>query len=167
MPFKNLHSDVRSWFAKTWGRSGRHRGQSLVEMALLAPVLVLLLFSVVEMGRLFLAWVTVQHAARTGVRVAITGQGEQPEARLALIQSVARDAASHLRNVEIRVRSWDGAMTVGSGREGDPGGPCDLVEVEVRHTYRPVIALMASLLPEPINLIGRERKLNEPWRSCE
>lgn len=144
-----------------------HRGQSLVEMALLTPVLVLLLFSVVETGRVFLAWVTVQHAARAGVRVAVTGQGEQPAARLALIQNAARTAASHLDNVEIRVRSWDGAMAVGSGREGDPGGPCDLVEVEVRHTYRPVIALIAALLPGRVNLTGRERKLNEPWRSCE
>lgn len=146
---------------------GRHRGQSLVEMALLAPVVILLMFGVVELGRVFSAWVTVQHAARAGVRMAITGQGEQPEARLALIEEAARTAAGHLRGVQITVRSWDGTIANGGGREGDPGGPCDLVEVEVRYTYRPVIALMASLLPEPIHLTGRERKLNEPWRSCE
>lgn len=44
------------------------RGVSMVEAALILPVLVLLLFGIVEFGRAFNAQVTLTHAAREGVR---------------------------------------------------------------------------------------------------
>src|SRR5512141_3013144 len=53
------------------------RGQTLVEFALTLPILLLLLFGIIEFGRIFQAWVTLQNAARTAVRYAITGQYDQ------------------------------------------------------------------------------------------
>jgi Flp pilus assembly protein TadG len=44
------------------------RGVSMVEAALILPVLILLLFGIVEFGRAFNAQVTLTHAAREGVR---------------------------------------------------------------------------------------------------
>jgi hypothetical protein len=49
---------------------------------------------------------------------------------------------------------------------GDAGDPCDVVEVEVQYTYRPVIPLIAHFLPSQIVLRGKDRKLNEPWTPC-
>jgi hypothetical protein len=56
----------------------------------------------------------------------------------------------------------------GAGQEGDPGDPCELVEVEVRYTYRPVITFIANLMPNDGQMVlrGRDRKLNEPWVPC-
>jgi len=49
-------------------------GQAIVEFALALPVLLLLLFGVIEFGRLVQAWLTVQNAARFGLRYAVTGE---------------------------------------------------------------------------------------------
>lgn len=146
----------------------RTSGQTLVEMALIAPILVLLLFGIVELGRLFFAWVTVQHAARTGTRFAVTGRGEQEGTRLQQILKASRDACQTLPadSVEIIIRSWHGPRGRQQLRVGSAGGPCDLVEVEVRYKYQPVIPLIGTLMPKKIVMSGRDRKLNEPWVPC-
>lgn len=50
--------------------------QAMVEFALIATVLLLLIFIVIEAARILWAWNTVQNAAREGIRYAITGQSE-------------------------------------------------------------------------------------------
>jgi Flp pilus assembly protein TadG len=59
-------------------RGGRRRtaagGQSLVEFALVIPIIVLLVASFVEIGRAVFAYNTIANAARQGVRVAIVNQ---------------------------------------------------------------------------------------------
>ena len=50
------------------------RGQSLVEFALVIPIIVLLVASFVEIGRAVFAYNTVANAARQGARVAIVNQ---------------------------------------------------------------------------------------------
>lgn len=56
--------------------SARHasRGQALVEFALIFPILMLLLFGVVDFGRAIYDYNTLANAARAGVRVAIVNQ---------------------------------------------------------------------------------------------
>jgi Flp pilus assembly protein TadG len=49
------------------------KGQALVELALIVPVLLLLVLGVFEFGRLLNAYMTVQHAAREGARLGILG----------------------------------------------------------------------------------------------
>lgn len=50
------------------------RGQSLVEFALVFPILILVLVAVFDLGRLVFAYNNVTNAARTGARVAIVDQ---------------------------------------------------------------------------------------------
>ena len=50
------------------------RGQSLVEFALILPILLLLLLGIIEGGRIIWAYITVQNAAREAARYAVTGQ---------------------------------------------------------------------------------------------
>jgi hypothetical protein len=52
----------------------RRSGQTLVEFALTLPILLVLLFGIIEFGRIFQAWVTLQNAARAAARYATTGQ---------------------------------------------------------------------------------------------
>ncbi len=50
------------------------KGQALVEFALISIVLLTIIFAIVEGGRLFQGWLTVQNSARAAGRYAITGQ---------------------------------------------------------------------------------------------
>jgi hypothetical protein len=52
----------------------RFRGQGLVEFALILPVMLLLLFVIVELARVLHAWLAIENGARFGVRYAITGE---------------------------------------------------------------------------------------------
>src|SRR5262245_16550399 len=58
----------------SYPRNRRRPGQTLVEFALTLPILLLLIFGIIEFGRIFQAWVTVQNAAREAIRYAVTGQ---------------------------------------------------------------------------------------------
>jgi Flp pilus assembly protein TadG len=55
-------------------RPGDDRGQSLVEFALVFPIIVLLVVAFVEVGRAVFAWNTIANAARQGARVAAVNQ---------------------------------------------------------------------------------------------
>ena len=56
------------------GRRHRSDGQSLVEFALVFPIIVLLIAGFVEIGRAVFAYNTIANAARQGVRVATVNQ---------------------------------------------------------------------------------------------
>ncbi|MBV8055235.1 MAG: pilus assembly protein [Deltaproteobacteria bacterium] len=44
------------------------RGQSVVELAIIIPVLIILLFGAADMGRVFYCWIGVNSAARAGAQ---------------------------------------------------------------------------------------------------
>ena len=50
------------------------RGQSLIECALVLPLLMLLIVNVVNFGAIFYAWISVANAARTGAQYFTTGE---------------------------------------------------------------------------------------------
>jgi Flp pilus assembly protein TadG len=79
------------------------KGQGLVEFSLVAFLLVVLLFSVVEMGRMVLVYTTVANASRAGARYAIvhgntrtgTGiDGPSGPGNTAQVQTVVKNFAS-------------------------------------------------------------------------
>lgn len=51
------------------------RGGTLVEFALVAPVVLLLFLAILELAILFWVSLTMQHAVREGARLAVTGAG--------------------------------------------------------------------------------------------
>lgn len=52
------------------------KGQSLVEYALVLPLLLLLIFGIVDFGRYFHASLTVDHAGREAARAASIGESD-------------------------------------------------------------------------------------------
>ena len=54
--------------------SRRLGGQSLVEFAIVLPLLLLLVFAIMDFGRLFFTQETLQHAVREAGRFAVTGR---------------------------------------------------------------------------------------------
>ncbi len=87
----------------------RRRGQAIVEFVIALPVLLLLLFGVIEFGRLVFSWMAVQNAARLGLRYAVTGQFDVQycdEAAVALtadlgVNYVAADLADGKANCSV------------------------------------------------------------------
>jgi hypothetical protein len=59
---------------RTAGRFSGGRGQSLVEFALVLPILLLLLLGILDLGRAVAAYNSVSNAARSAARVAIVDQ---------------------------------------------------------------------------------------------
>jgi Flp pilus assembly protein TadG len=55
-------------------RGTASRGQALVEFALILPVFLLIVFGLIDGGRLVFTYNTVSNAARSGARVAIVNQ---------------------------------------------------------------------------------------------
>ncbi|QSO48169.1 TadE/TadG family type IV pilus assembly protein [Alicyclobacillus mengziensis] len=75
------------------GRGGRdgagERGQSLVEFALVLPILLLLLLGIIDFGRVLSAYYVVDHAARDAVRYASVGASDST-----VIQAIQNDTAA-------------------------------------------------------------------------
>src|SRR5437763_8029552 len=60
--------------ASPHARRPKTLGQSLIEFALVAPLLLLIIFGIIDMARIIQAQVTINNAARQAIRFAITGQ---------------------------------------------------------------------------------------------
>ena len=95
--------------------STRERGAAMVEMAIVLPLLLLLVFGIIEFGRLYNAQVTLTHAAREGIRdYVIFHDRDQAE-------TVAMDAVSS---------NFDptpmGFTTVGCDPGDEPGEPATM-----------------------------------------
>jgi hypothetical protein len=84
----------------------KQKGQGLVEFALILPLLLLMFFGILEFGRIFQAYITVQHAAREAARYAVTGQGGvSAEERVHAIKAKALEATAGL-NVDYSRIDW-------------------------------------------------------------
>jgi hypothetical protein len=150
-------------------------GQGLVEFALVAPLLLLTIFGIVDVARIIQAQVTVNNAARQAIRFAITGQVLKdssgnyiPRAQSITDLAVAGLAGLPLSNTDDplqwgfnRVR-----ITSGNGDEGDPGEPNDVVRIEVHYTVKPLTPLISFIIPG-IELVGVEMAINEEWGAVQ
>src|SRR5436853_2029100 len=56
----------------------RQRSQALIEFALVSPVLLILLFGIIDLGRAIFYYATTNHAAREGARVAVRASNQLP-----------------------------------------------------------------------------------------
>ncbi|HEY7146387.1 MAG TPA: TadE/TadG family type IV pilus assembly protein [Streptosporangiaceae bacterium] len=59
---------------RSGGRSARDRGAAAVEFALVLPLLLLLVFAIIDFGRALSAQITLTQAAREGARLTALGQ---------------------------------------------------------------------------------------------
>ncbi len=57
----------------TTNQNRGRKGQTLAEFAFTLPILLIMMFGIIEFGRFFQSWVTVQNAARSAARYASTG----------------------------------------------------------------------------------------------
>ena len=129
------------------------RGQSLLEFALILPLLLLLIVNVVNFGAFFYAWITIANAARAGAQYyamggATIGSPATPSA--SQVTTVVTNDAGNLPNaasLQVRVCTNNNGTTACSGTGYSLAPPADpepssyvLMSVDVSYTYQPVIA---------------------------
>ncbi len=151
--------------ARAAGR-GVPRGQSTVEFALSVPLLLLLLFGVVDLGRVFQAYVTVYHAAREGARYASTGRQELVNgsylSRAESVQLVTREAMAGLPlypspdTVNATTNGWY-SIRITPQNAGQPG---EYEEIEVSYSVVPVTPALSRVAPYFL-VSGKQRVINE------
>ncbi|NIM93695.1 MAG: hypothetical protein GTO18_08290 [Anaerolineales bacterium] len=86
------------------------RGQTLVEFAVVLPLLITVLFALIEIARLLHAWVGVENAARFALRYAVTGEWSTEEC----YAEYGTDCDDDIEENVARIRSIKGASASGS-----------------------------------------------------
>ncbi|HHC08093.1 MAG TPA: pilus assembly protein [Actinobacteria bacterium] len=102
------------------------RGAALVEMALVVPVLLVILFGIIELGIAFRDRLTIGNATQTAARVG-TAMGQQPDADLRILQSFEQ-SLSALPNSGVGIIKYVDifeADAYGNPVGGCPGGNCN------------------------------------------
>lgn len=121
-------------------RSGRHQrfpGQSLVEFALVAPIFFLMLFGVIEMGRLI--W--INHELANGTREA---------ARFAMVRGSEASACATVTDLENVILDRTSAIQSGqldlTGNTGPLcGEPGTKVVIEAEYDFDPMLGIIPGL----------------------
>lgn len=108
------------------------RGQSLVEFALALPVLLLVLFGITEFGRAFQAYLTVNHIAREGARLAAVGASNGEIESLIYSEAVGLDP----NRLTITITPADESARL----------PGQTVTVRVAYQFQLVVPLISDLV---------------------
>jgi hypothetical protein len=150
----------------------RERGQSLVEFALMAPIFFIMVYGIVDLSRAFQSYVTLQEAARSAARYAVTGRidctGPAIQNRDTCIRN---EATQHTKNLDrhgtivTTYRSWDYPTYADPPAQGNAGAQCDAVEVELTYDYHPITPIFGFFVSN-VPMDARERLVNEPFGSC-
>lgn len=120
------------------GKNRKNKGQSLVETALMLPVILLLLTGIIDFGFLFNNYLIVSNAAREGARAAVTGSTD------AQVSSVVNNSAVSLDPAKLTVTITPDET---AGR-----APGDMVTVAVQYRYSMMTPIIAAIIPGPVNL---------------
>lgn len=134
-------------------RRNRERGQSLVEFALVFPLIMLLIVNAINFGSFLYAWITIANAARAGAEYSLMGgamaSGPSTPTAAQVTALLTNDVLSlpNRASLQVRVCTVNNAAPVctGTGSGSTPTDPEPanyvLTAVDVTYTYRPLIPL--------------------------
>ena len=116
------------------------RGQAMVELALVLPVLLLLLMGIVEFCRVFHSYLVITNASREGARVAVLGKSDtEIESRVAQV-TAGLDAA----NLQTDVTPSPAERISGT-----------IATVEVHYQIPLIFPLFETVAPNPLPIASR------------
>lgn len=131
--------------ARQFRRRPRTRGQSLVEFALILPIVLLFLAAVVDLGRVFYATISLNNAAREGVFQA----AQTPESFQA---GQACNTATNLVTCRVQLESKGSSVLVAPadismtcGLAGCPEGAGSTVTVAVQGQFQLITPLLSMI----------------------
>lgn len=115
----------------------RQRGQALLELALLTPLLILLVGGVVESGVAFNTYLQLANASREGARAGILVPGETTYITNATKRELPANIASNtvvtVDCAPVGTTTWGSCLSVYLPARGD------LIRVTTSYTYQPMI----------------------------
>lgn len=124
------------------------RGSTIIEFALSALMLLLLIFGVFEMSRMLLIYNTVANAARAGDRYAIVN-GEDTGTTVNQIKTLVRNylsaAPMSTSNATVNV-CYTGATITSGVCSGGSNAKGSTVSVSVTYPYDPFVSYYSSFL---------------------
>jgi len=102
------------------------RGATLVEAAIMTPILLLLTFSIVDFAGLFYVYLAIENGASQATRYAVTGQIVSGQSREDSIRAAMREATPTLTIQDdmfsfSHMKPGTSVWVSGSGAEGDIG----------------------------------------------
>ena len=128
-------------------RFGWAKGASMAEFAVVAPIFLLLVFGIMDYGRIFFVQINVQQAVQDAGRFASTGNHlpdpKNPGQNLSRTQSIIASIQNEVVGVP-GVNPSDLKISSVNGGSGSAGGPSDTVTVS-----------LTTNLPLMTPLIGR------------
>ena len=136
----------------------RQRGSVIVEFLFAVPLVLFLLFGILEVGRHYYTRLTLRHAVAEAARFAVTGRSlDDPEtgaplSRAASIERVMVESAVDL-GVDVA------QITI---VPPDGGGPGQLVQVGVEYEYDFLFQPMGALLSPLREIVVTTAMRNEP-----
>jgi Flp pilus assembly protein TadG len=128
------------------------RGQAMVEFAMVAPLFFLMVFGIIEFGRIFYVEMTLQNAMRQAGRFAVTGNdvvsGVKTDRVDAIIMIAQRAAVGLTDQGTVTVSAIDasGAITPNSA-----GGPGDTVRISLTANMGIITELVSQYFPNGTN----------------
>lgn len=112
-------------------------GQSLVEFAILLPVLLLILMGIMEFGMMLNSYLTIRNSSREGARAAIVGSTDTAIRSLILTDSPTLNAADLTISI---------TPSCGSGISGDP------LTVDIKYNYHLTVPIISSIFGNTVTL---------------
>lgn len=113
------------------------RGQTLVELALILPLLLLILMGIFEFGRVFNAYLITSHAAREGARVAVVGSDD-----LQIISRI-KDSIFYLDPTKMTVNISPSKSNRSRGSS---------VTVNLQYDIDIIVPIIENIIPNPLTL---------------
>jgi hypothetical protein len=94
-----------AYFSSKKRLGGANRSQGVVEFALALPILLMLLFAIIDFSLLFSAWLVIQNMSRQAVRYAVTGEYNTDYCSSGCVESSDQDTA-RLLSIRDQARNY-------------------------------------------------------------
>lgn len=120
-------------------RSDR-RGQAMVELAIVLPILLLVIMGIIDFGRIYHGHLAVTTAAREGARQAAIGASDLQITEIVLAAAAPLPAAA----LTVQISPPAASRTSGTA-----------VTVEVRYRLPVLTPVIQALLPSPYTVVGQ------------
>ena len=126
--------------SKRTGRATGEKGQSLVETALVLPIIILILTAIIDFGFVFNNYLIVSSASREGARSAVVGYNDTE------IRQIISSITSTLDSTKLTISISP------SQASRDPG---DEVTITVEYKNSLMTPVISSILPNPLEIKGK------------
>lgn len=120
-------------------RLGR-KGQALVEMALITPIILLIIMGIIDFGIMFNNYSIISNAAREGARFGVVGYNDLE------INDIINDITTTLDNENLVIEITPGEAFRIRGVE---------LLVKIDYEIEPITPLISAILPDPFTISSK------------